>query len=60
MREPTEGARRREGLLLAGYAVLFVVGVWTVLLSQLATPEPAPRDTPTVTPPTNPSSPAAK
>jgi hypothetical protein len=60
VREPTDGARRREGLLLGGYAVLFVIGVWTVVVSQLAAPEPAARDTAGVPLPTNKSGSAGK
>ena len=38
---PLAGARRREGLLLAGYILLFVVGVWTVVASEFGAQEPA-------------------
>ncbi|MDB4989074.1 MAG: hypothetical protein JWN04_4252 [Myxococcaceae bacterium] len=37
---PEHGARRREGLLLGAYAVMFVVGVWTVAVAELAPPQP--------------------
>ncbi len=43
-RDPSEGARRRETLLLAAYLVLAAVGVWTVVVSELATQDPALRD----------------
>jgi hypothetical protein len=58
--EPTAGARRREGVLLGAYALLFVLGVWTVVLSELDTQEPKSRDTQTVLLPTKKSSPASK
>ena len=38
---PLAGARRREGLLLAGFILLFVVGVWTVVASEFGAQEPA-------------------
>jgi hypothetical protein len=38
---PLAGARRREGLLLAGYILLFVIGVWTVVASELGAQDPA-------------------
>jgi hypothetical protein len=38
---PLAGARRREGLLLAGYILLFVIGVWTVVASEFGAQEPA-------------------
>ena len=37
---PSEGANGREGFLLAAYALLFVIGVWTVVASELDTQEP--------------------
>jgi hypothetical protein len=49
---PSVGANRREGLLLAAYAVLFVIAVWTVVVSELAPDAPAARSGPNVTPPT--------
>jgi hypothetical protein len=38
---PLAGARRREGLLLTAYALLFVIGVWTVVASELDAQDPA-------------------
>jgi hypothetical protein len=38
--EPSRGAARREGVLLAGYVVLFVIGVWTVVVAELSPQEP--------------------
>lgn len=58
--EPSTGAARREGLLLAAYVVVFVVGVWTVVVSELSPPEPATLRPQTVTPPTQSSLPAGK
>ena len=37
---PLSGANRREGLLLAAYVLLFVIGVWTVAAAELDTQEP--------------------
>jgi hypothetical protein len=51
-REPTFGARRREGLLLAGYLLALVVGVWTVVASELGAQEPASGHAEKVAPPT--------
>jgi S-adenosylmethionine hydrolase len=39
--DPTVGARRREVMLLAGYLVVFIIGVWTVVASELGAQEPA-------------------
>lgn len=36
------GARRREGFLLAAYAVLLLIGVWTVVAAELGDPESGP------------------
>jgi hypothetical protein len=44
LEDPTEGARVREGLLLAAYFVLAVIGVWTVVVSELSTQDPARRE----------------
>lgn len=33
--DPARGARRREVFLLAAYGVLFIIGVWTVVASEL-------------------------
>lgn len=41
MRDPSEGARLREGLLLGAYAVLLGVGVWTVVVAELSSQDPA-------------------
>ncbi len=42
--DPSAGARRRELVLLAAYVVLAVIGVWAVVVSELATQDPAFRD----------------
>ena len=34
-REPVRGARRREGFLLASYALLVAIGLWTVVAAEL-------------------------
>lgn len=46
--DPTTGAARREGLLLAAFCALFVIGVWTVVASEFGAQEPAPRTAPNV------------
>lgn len=48
--EPTRGARRREGLLLVGYLLVLLIGVWTVVASELGVQEPASAHGETVTP----------
>jgi len=50
--EPTYGAGRREGVLLGAYALLLIVGVWTVVVSELGTQEPASVGSESVTSPT--------
>jgi hypothetical protein len=50
--EPSVGAARREGVLLAAFAVLFVVGVWTVVVAELSPQEPDNLHPQTVTLPT--------
>ena len=47
--EPTHGARRREGLLLVGYVLVLMIGVWTVVVSELGVQEPASAHGETVT-----------
>ena len=50
--EPSHGANRREGLLLAGYVLLFLIGVWTVVVSELSPQQPAAPTNLNVMPPT--------
>lgn len=50
--DPARGARRREGMLLAAYALLFLIGVWTVAVSELSPQEPSSLHPSTVRPPT--------
>ena len=57
---PLAGARRREGLLLAGYILLFVIGVWTVVASELGAQDPASLHSKTVGEPTEKSAPSGK
>ena len=55
--EPSRGAARREGVLLAAYVVLFVIGVWTVVVAELSPQEPDNLHPQTVTaPPQKPQS----
>ena len=58
--DPTTGAARREGLLLAAFCVLFVIGVWTVVASEFGTQEPAPRTAPNVSASTESQTPPSK
>jgi len=60
VQEPTRGARLREGILLVAYACLFVAGVWTVVVSELSTQEPAPLHPQTVAAPTKNDAPSGK
>ncbi|HEY6877101.1 MAG TPA: hypothetical protein VI299_03740 [Polyangiales bacterium] len=39
--DPTVGAGRREVLLLAAFAVLVVVGLWTVVVAELSDDTPS-------------------
>lgn len=50
--EPSQGAARREGVLLVAYLILFVVGVWSVVASELGPQEPASTPKQSVTPAT--------
>ena len=56
--DPSQGARRREALLLVAYVVLVTIGVWTVVVSELATQAAALRDPASVTLPPQKSRPA--
>ena len=58
--DPTDGAARREGFLLAAFCALFVVGVWTVVASEFGAQEPAPRTGPSVSPSTESQAPPSK
>ena len=58
--DPTEGALRREGVLLAAFCALFIVGVWTVVASEFGTQEPVRREVLTVSPSTESQGPPSK
>jgi hypothetical protein len=55
--DPTRGASRREGFLLAAFAVLTLVGLWTVVVAELADDAPPSANGPSVAAPTEKSSP---
>jgi len=44
--DPERGARRREVTLLTGFAIVFVMGVWTVVAAELVSDAPATRAAP--------------
>jgi hypothetical protein len=50
--EPSQGAARREGFLLGAFVVLFVIGVWTVIVAEFSPQEPDNLHPQTVTLPT--------
>jgi hypothetical protein len=50
--DPALGARRREALLLAGFVIVFVLGVWTVVVTELVPQEPPSGHAAKVAPPT--------
>jgi hypothetical protein len=58
--DPTRGAARREGFLIAAFALLTLVGLWTVAVAEFAEDMPPPRNGQSVSAPTESPAPDTK